>query len=107
MAEQHRKLVRLVAEDAWTQGRLEALDEAMARTAIVHDATFPGGQTDLAGYGEYVRMSRAAFPDVRLSVEDQLIDGDRTAVRLSATGTHRGELWGISPTGKIVSAAAI
>ncbi|MDQ3444183.1 MAG: ester cyclase [Chloroflexota bacterium] len=42
----------------------------------------------------------AAFPDLRVAVEDMVADGDRIAVRYSIYGTHRGDALGIPATGQ-------
>jgi predicted ester cyclase len=52
-------------------------------------------------------MYRAAFPDLRMDAEDVLASGDKTVARVRATGTHRGELMGIPPTGKRVDVELI
>ena len=44
----------------------------------------------------------AAFPDLRLERVELLIDGDRHADRWVLTGTHRGSLFGIEPSGRRV-----
>jgi steroid delta-isomerase-like uncharacterized protein len=44
-----------------------------------------------------------AFPDLHLTVEDLIAEGDRLACRNTVTGTHRGEYMGIEPTGKLIS----
>jgi predicted ester cyclase len=49
---------------------------------------------------------RAAFPDLQLTVEDIIAEGDRVAVNLTARGTHRGTFQGIAPTGKTVTVSA-
>ena len=43
---------------------------------------------------------RTAFPDLRISVEDQVAEGDKVVTRWRARGTHKGPFQGISPTGK-------
>ncbi len=44
-----------------------------------------------------------AFPDLRLTVEDIVAEGDTVAARVAFRGTHRGEFQGIPPTGKQVA----
>ena len=46
-----------------------------------------------------VNMYRAAFPDLRLTVEDLIAANDKVVLRWHAEGTHRGELAGLAPTG--------
>ncbi len=49
---------------------------------------------------------RAAFPDLHLSVEDMVTEGDRVAFRGVIHGTQQGAFQGIAPTGKQVTAFA-
>ena len=43
-----------------------------------------------------------AFPDLSAELNQQLVDGDRVASHWIFRGTHRGDLYGIAPTGKQV-----
>jgi predicted ester cyclase len=54
-----------------------------------------------------VSTYRAAFPDARITVEQQLAEGDLVATRWSGRGTHDGELMGVSPTGKQVTVSGL
>ena len=49
----------------------------------------------------------AAFPDGRWTIEGQVAEGDKVATRWSFTGTHQGELMGVAPTGKRVTASGM
>jgi steroid delta-isomerase-like uncharacterized protein len=49
----------------------------------------------------------SAFPDLRHNIVDMVAEGDKVAIRLNVTGTHKGELQGIPPTGKQVSFTAM
>jgi steroid delta-isomerase-like uncharacterized protein len=44
-----------------------------------------------------------AFPDLHVTVEDMIAEGDKVVVRNTVTGTHRGEYMGLPPTGKSVT----
>jgi predicted ester cyclase len=44
-------------------------------------------------------MYRAAFPDLRIAVDEIIVAGDKVVLRWHSEGTHRGELAGLAPTG--------
>jgi predicted ester cyclase len=50
----------------------------------------------------FARLHRA-FPDLHVTVEDLIAEGDKVVARDSVTGTHRGEYMGLPPTGKSVT----
>jgi predicted ester cyclase len=52
-------------------------------------------------------MFRAAFPDMRYTVEDMVAEGDKVVDRISWQATHQGEMMGIPPTGNTVRVTAI
>src|SRR5262249_22837350 len=58
-------------------------------------------------FRRYVGLVRAAFPDFHNDVEELVAEGERVVARLTYTGTHRGELFGIAPTGRRVSYAGM
>jgi predicted SnoaL-like aldol condensation-catalyzing enzyme len=51
--------------------------------------------------------ARAGLPDLSITIEDVMVEGDRVAARVVMRGTHRGEFQGIAPTGKRVEVRAI
>ena len=67
----------------------------------------PGQQPGRDGHKQIVTVFRAAFPDLRVTTEDLITEGDRVALRWKAEGTHMGELMGIPPTGKHVTLTGI
>src|SRR5262249_59810614 len=60
-------------------------------------------KTQLAG----MQAMRGAFPDFRLTIEDQIAEGDKVVTRVTFSGTHSGEFRGIAPTGKQVKYSGI
>ena len=79
-------------------------DPSLADTILAADVVFHG----LAGgvlHGieatkAFIAAYRAAFPDARSTVEDQVAQGDRVATRWRARGTHTGPLGELAPTGR-------
>jgi len=52
-------------------------------------------------------LLRAAFPDLSYTIEAEMADGDMVAMRITYTGTHKGPIMGIAPTGKQITYGAI
>jgi steroid delta-isomerase-like uncharacterized protein len=50
--------------------------------------------------GAAMRSAVAAFPDLKITIQDQIAEGDKVITRLSTTGTHLGDFMGMSATGK-------
>jgi steroid delta-isomerase-like uncharacterized protein len=100
--EENKAVVRRfneLVEEYWRTGDADAFDEVVA-SDLVHHA--PGLPPDREGMKQDLPMFRAAFPDMRLTVEDMIAEGDKVADRVTVRGTHEGELMGIPATGKQV-----
>jgi steroid delta-isomerase-like uncharacterized protein len=65
----------------------------------------PGQQPGLAGMKPIVAMFGAAFPDVKITIQDIFGRDGHVAVRAQITGTHLGEFFGIPATGKPIAIA--
>jgi steroid delta-isomerase-like uncharacterized protein len=101
MSDQNKALARRSIEEIWNRGNLAVINELVAPNATFHDASVPGGKfTGPEGMKQFVQIYREAFPDVRLTINDQVAEGDKVVTRWTATGTHKGQLMGIAPTGK-------
>jgi steroid delta-isomerase-like uncharacterized protein len=104
MSDQNKALARRNVDEIWNQGNLSVIDELVAPNATFHDPSVPGGKfTGPEGMRQFVQIYRGAFPDVRLKIEDLIAEGDKVVSRWTATGTHKGDLMGIAPTGKQVT----
>ena len=58
-------------------------------------------------FREFAADAHAAFPDMQITVEDMITEGDRVAARVSMRGTHQGEFQGIAATGRRVQVRAM
>jgi steroid delta-isomerase-like uncharacterized protein len=90
----------------FNNGDLDGYLELYAEDAALHYLP-PGLPDGVAGARLFYGMFMAALPDIHIDVQDILVDGDRTAVRIILTGTHRGELMGVPASGKPISVSAI
>jgi predicted ester cyclase len=89
--------------EAINTGNLALLDKYVAPGYTEHSEGFQGVEP----FKQQIIAFRAAFPDLRVTIEDLLADGGRFASRTTVTGTHTGDLMGMPPTGKHISVEAI
>jgi len=101
MSEVNKALVRRGIEETVNKGNFSVVDEILSTDYVYREPTV-GEKRGRAGFRELVTMYRNAFPDVKLTIDEQIAEGDKVVTRWSATGTHRGELFGTAPTGKQV-----
>ena len=87
---------------AWNAHDADAVAAVFAEDAVVREAGTDAETRGRAAVRERALMLFAAFPDFRLERIALVIDGERHADRWVMTGTHRGELFGIAPTGRSV-----
>jgi steroid delta-isomerase-like uncharacterized protein len=99
-------IVRRFVEESW-KGNLDVVDELIARDYVGHDPANPEPVHGPEGVKAFISTYRAAFPDTRTTVEDQLAQGDLVATRWTARGTQKGELMGIEPTGNQVTVTGL
>ena len=52
---------------------------------------------------DMVTMFRTAFPDLQVTVDDLIAEGDKVVARITAKGTHKGEFMGTPATNKQIS----
>ena len=96
------KASRRLLEETFNDGNFELIDQLVAADAVNHDPATPAQMRELGGREVFkgtVSMYRAAFPDVRIVVDDVIAADDKVVLRWHSEGTHRGELAGLAPTG--------
>ena len=59
-----------------------------------------GDVTGIDGVRQNIDGYRSAFPDLKITIKEQVAEGDLVATRWTAIGTHKGELMGVAATGK-------
>jgi steroid delta-isomerase-like uncharacterized protein len=100
MANENKSLVRRWLDEILTRGDIRRIDELFALNYVLHDPNLLREVHGREGIRRYVATFRAASPDVRFVVEDQLAEGDMVVTRWTARGTHREEFLGVPPTGE-------
>lgn len=96
--EENKALVRRATEEIWNQKKLALVDEIAAEDSVTHLSTMTIQGPEQ--YKQLAAMYFSAFPDLHLTIEDLIAEGDRVVTRWTARGTHQGEFMGIPPTGK-------
>ena len=96
-----------IIEEIFGAGKYELAHELIGSDAIGHDPAQPAPIMGPEGVAESARGYRDAFPDLTLTVNQQIGDGDAVATRWTAKGTHKGDLFGIAPTGKQTTVTGI
>lgn len=79
----------------WNDGNLEMLEQIFAANYRHHD-----NGTDKAAVRESIVATRQAFPDLHVSIDDQIVEGDKVVTRWTGRGTHQGSHYGVPGTGK-------
>jgi steroid delta-isomerase-like uncharacterized protein len=103
---ENKDLMRRFYEEI-SKGNLTIVDELIADNVVDHSPFAPGQVPGRQGTLDVFNMIRTAFPDLRITAEDMVAEGDKVVCRGTFSGTHKGEFMGIAPTGKQISVGVI
>jgi steroid delta-isomerase-like uncharacterized protein len=102
MSEDNKDKIRRLFDEVLNAGKLSLLDTLIGAAYVDHNPS-PGQPAGAAGVKGKVEALRAAFPDLRYTLEDLVAEGELVAARYSWRGTHKGEAFlGIPPSGKSI-----
>jgi predicted ester cyclase len=96
------ELIRAVY-DAINDRNLDGLDDLFSSDYVDQQ----DGHWGIDAFKGQLRVFFEAFPDIRITLDEVVAEGDRCASRTTATGTNTGSLMGMAPTGKAVSVGAV
>ena len=98
--EANEALARRIFEEVFNNRNPALADELIAQDGINHEAP-PGvparGPESLKAA---VTWLAAAFPDLRMAIDEMIAEGDKVVLQTTFSGTHRGPFMGIAPTGR-------
>lgn len=100
MTADNKTLMHRWFEEVWNQGRAETIDELMAEDCVVHGLADAAGK-EVRGPAEFKAFHaqfREAFPDMVVTVEDTVAEGDLLVARCSVRGKHGGDSLGFPAT---------
>src|SRR5215210_1139102 len=98
MRSESMQVVHRWFEEVWNKGREEAIDEMFAIDGIAHGLAGENGQ-ELQGpadFKPFFRKFRDAFPDIQVTIEDCITEGDKATARCRVTASHTGDGLGIA-----------
>src|ERR687896_2509970 len=97
--DENKAIFKRYIEEVFNQGNLELAEEIFDRyfSHQPDGSTLERGPEDVK---RFLREWRSAFPDLHISIEEQIADGDKVVTRVTVRGTHQREFRGMAPTGK-------
>jgi steroid delta-isomerase-like uncharacterized protein len=99
----NKALVQRFFDEVLNQKNLAALNQFISPGAVNH--TVPQGMPQETN--QFLGLYLSAIPDIQVTVEDLMADGDKVIARVTYHGTHRGAFRGIPPTGKPITSSGI
>jgi predicted ester cyclase len=100
--EDNKNLIRKYIEEVINTGNTDEIEKFISPeyTEIHEGKRYPVG---IKGAKEHIIGVRQTYPDLKLTVDQQIAEGDWVATCITARGTHKGSWLGMKPTGKQVS----
>ncbi len=94
--------IRRMLTEAFSQGRTEVLDELLTEDFVNHNAA-PGMDPGREGVKSVIRVERQGFPDLNAEIIRDFEDGEFVIQHVRLSGTHKGLVFGVEPTGRTIS----
>jgi steroid delta-isomerase-like uncharacterized protein len=92
--------------DAWNSGDTGAIDGIMAPEVVNH-SPLPGQTPGVEGFKQALAWMRGGVPDLTITIDSSIEDGDLVSTRWTGRGTQTGMLMGIPATGRTVAVTGI
>ena len=102
MLEENKDLIVRWFEEVWNKGREKAADEMLDKDVVIHGLSNETSEP-LVGpdaFREFHRKFYNAFPDIVVTVDDTIAEGDKVVARCTVSGQHTGESLGVAATNK-------
>ncbi|HEX6541211.1 MAG TPA: ester cyclase [Ktedonobacterales bacterium] len=102
VTQDNKALVNRYIDEVFNNRNLAAIDEFLSPDLVDHTLP-PSLPQNIVGTKQAVIMFLNAFPDLRITVDEAIAEGDRVAVRYTSHGTQRGSFAGIPPMGREIT----
>jgi steroid delta-isomerase-like uncharacterized protein len=104
--EENKAIVRRMTEEFYNQGNVDLAEHFFADTYMHHDPASPNVR-DRDGLKQVLRAFLAGCPDLHITIDELLAEGDTVAKRWTYYATHTGDLSGLPPTGKRITMSGL
>jgi steroid delta-isomerase-like uncharacterized protein len=104
--ESNKAAVRRFMDEVINKGNLAVADEILSGDLVDHTA-YPGVPPNREGRKTTIARLRGAFPDLRITEDEMVGEGDRLVIRHTIRGTHQHDFLGIPPTGARVEMGGV
>ena len=105
MSENNKAVVRRLLDEVWNKGRREAIAEMLAPDGTITEGDHVSRGPE--GFYPFFDRIQASFSDMRVTVDDSIVQGDKECVRWTCTMNHTGDGLGIPASGKRVTITGI
>lgn len=104
----YKQITRRLVEEVINQNRLELVDEFISEDLVDHERSLPPDRRHgKAAFIEALAASKSVVPDLNMTIEEMIAEGDKVMIRVTLRGTHLGEVMGIQPTGRQLEVAGV
>ena len=100
----NKEFMQVYTEDFWNTHNLAAINKYYSADFIMHSVS---GDRNLEQYKQLCQEYFTAFPDLHITSDDLVAEGDKVAKRWTVTSTHKGEFMGIPATGNHIRVTGI
>ncbi|HEU5097457.1 MAG TPA: ester cyclase [Roseiflexaceae bacterium] len=104
--EENKAIIRRMTEEFYNQGNVESAEHFFADSYVHHDPASPHVR-DRDGLKQMLRAFRAGCPDLHITIDQLLAEGDMVTKRWTFHTTHTGDLSGLPPTGKRITMSGL
>jgi predicted ester cyclase len=98
--ERNKAVMHRIADEIFSRGSAAAIDELVSQNYVERSDLPPGWPTGPASFKQWVNTVRTGFPDLTMTIDTLVVDGDRAYGFVTLRGTHKGTFFGVPPTGK-------
>lgn len=105
--EENKAIIRRFYDEVWNKGNVAVIDDIFAPDYIRHDLRPGAPPSGPEGQKAIARLFRAAFPDIQMTLDLLIAEGDLVVGRWTTQGTHTGEWAGVPPTGRRATFAGV